>query len=122
MNYMSMVVPFFLGTLFFYFIIFVIDHFKDKHQESKMINSHIRNWFLYAVVEAEKQFGPKMGKIKKSAVYDAFIQRFPNMKFISEDQFDKLIDDSLSFLHQLMEGNQKISNYIDDDNKLTSLF
>ena len=43
---------------------------------------NIKEWLLYAVVEAEKNLGSKTGKIKLRQVYDEFIRSLIEMKKI----------------------------------------
>ena len=59
--------------------------------------NNIKEWLLYAVVEAEKELGSKTGKIKLRQVYNEFIITFPIIsKLITFDIFSKLVDIAVS--------------------------
>lgn len=94
------------------FIAFAISIFKDdfltKEQEKKL-----KEWLLYAVLEAEKEFGSKTGRIKLRYVYDKFINLFPKIaKIISFQRFSDLVDEALAEFDYLINNNEAISNYV----------
>lgn len=73
----------------------------------------IKEWLLYAVVEAEKNLGSKTGKIKLRQVYDEFIRTFPIIsKIISFNLFSSLVDNSLIEMKKILESNETIKEYI----------
>ena len=74
---------------------------------------NIKEWLLYAVVEAEKNLGSKTGKIKLRQVYDEFIKTFPIIsKIISFNLFSKFVDTSLIEMKKILESNETIKEYI----------
>ena len=74
---------------------------------------NIKEWLLYAVVEAEKNLGSKTGKIKLRQVYDEFIKTFPIIsKIISFNLFSKFVDTSLIEMKKILDSNTKISQYV----------
>ena len=74
---------------------------------------NIKEWLLYAVVEAEKNLGSKTGKIKLRQVYDEFIRTFPIIsKIISFSLFSSLVDTSLIEMKKILESNTTISQYV----------
>lgn len=74
---------------------------------------NIKEWLLYAVVEAEKNLGSKTGKIKLRQVYDEFIRTFPIIsKIISFNLFSSLVDTSLIEMKKILDSNTTISQYV----------
>ena len=48
--------------------------------------SKVREWLLWAVTTAEKEYGSGTGQIKLRAVYDLFLAKFPKLSiFVSFD-------------------------------------
>lgn len=73
----------------------------------------IKQWLLQAVVQAEKELGSGTGKIKLSAVYDMFIERFPVVsKLVSFNTFSSMVDDVLETIRKLLESNKSLEEYI----------
>ena len=70
-----------------------------SQQESK-----VKEWLLFAVVQAEKQLGGGTGKIKLRLVYDMFVTKF--------EQFSLLVDEALEEMKNITKDNVSISNYI----------
>ena len=72
----------------------------------------IREWLLYAVVEAEKTLGSGTGTLKLRYVYSMFIDKFPAMvDIISFELFSKLVDEVLTQMKHLLESNIDIASY-----------
>ena len=77
---------------------------------------NIKEWLLYAVIEAEKSLGSKMGKVKLRQVYDEFILTFPLIsKIISFKSFSYLVDLSLNEMEKLLSSNYKLKEYIEGE-------
>ena len=75
--------------------------------------NNIKEWLLYAVVEAEKELGSKTGKIKLRQVYNEFIITFPIIsKLITFDVFSKLVDIALIEMKKLLNTNINCRLYI----------
>lgn len=73
-----------------------------------------KKWLLYAVLEAERQFGSKTGQVKLSYVYSWFIQQYPVLsKFITFEAFSKLVDQVLEEMRHLIETNPAVKAYVD---------
>lgn len=73
----------------------------------------IQEWILYLVIEAERQFGSKMGKVKLRYVYDKFLERFDYLgKIISFDKFSELVDKALSTMKDMISQNDKLKEYV----------
>ena len=75
----------------------------------------VKQWLLYAVVQAEKEFGSGTGKIKLRYVYDMFIVRFPWMaQVITFETFSGLVDKALEEMRVLLETNKQVQLYVTD--------
>lgn len=75
---------------------------------------NIKEWLLYAVVEAEKSLGAKMGKMKLRQVYDWFISTFPILsKFITFKAFSNLVDFALQEMKEILETNPVCKEYVE---------
>lgn len=89
-----------------------------KRKPSSVDLTKIQQWLVWAVLEAEKTFGGKMGEIKLRYVYDLFVSKFPSFaKDIDFDSFRKMVDIALQKLNQLLSVNEKLQKYITGDNK-----
>ena len=75
--------------------------------------STVREWLLYAVIEAEKCYQSGTGALKLRATYNEFCQVFPNLvAIISFELFSKLVDEALVQMKQLLETNKDIDEYV----------
>ena len=78
--------------------------------------NHIKEWLLFAVIEAEKQLGSKTGKIKLRQVFDWFINTFPiASKFVSFNNFSNLVDVALDEMAEILENNKTIKEYVEGE-------
>ena len=75
----------------------------------------VKEWLLFAVTEAEKEFGSGTGQIKLRYVYDKFLTKFPYLtSVISFELFSNLVDETLIKFRELLELNKNIQNYVDN--------
>lgn len=73
----------------------------------------VKEWLLFAVVQAEKELGAKTGQIKLRYVYDMFLSKFPALvNIISFEQFSELVDEALDEMKHLMSTNNNIKIYV----------
>ena len=95
-------------------VIFVVYNFITQTKEQQIAN--IKQWLIYACIEAEKLLGSKTGKVKLRYVYDLFVSKY---KFISciipFDTFSSWVDDSLVQMREMIEQNMAIENYVGVD-------
>ena len=78
----------------------------------------VQEWLLYAVAEAEKQFGSGTGQLKLRYVYDNFVARFPAVaQVISFDAFSLLVDKALEKFNTMINSNKKLQTYIETGEK-----
>lgn len=86
-------------------IVFIINETKN-----------IKEWLLYAVIEAEKQLGSKTGKIKLRQVYDDFIRCFPIIsKIMPFTAFSRLVDLALVEMKDILETNKQCKLYVEGE-------
>lgn len=70
----------------------------------------IRGWLLQAVILAEQEYGSGTGKMKLSAVYDAFCIALPWFaKTLSFELFSKFVDDALEEAKGILAKNQNMA-------------
>ena len=87
-----------------------------KQPSEDQINS-LKEWLLYAISIAEKNFGSGNGEIKLRYVYDLFLKAFPALTdYISFENFSKLVDNSLDELEKLLENNNVINELVTGKN------
>lgn len=73
----------------------------------------VKEWLLWAVIQAEKDLGGGTGTIKLRYVYDLFVTTFPDVaKMISFDTFSKWVDEVLVYMRRLLESNMDIRYYV----------
>lgn len=75
----------------------------------------VKEWLLYAVTAAEKEFGSGTGQIKLRYVYDKFLTKFPHLTtIISFELFSNLVDEALVKFKEILETNTNIQKYVGD--------
>lgn len=90
--------------------IYIFINKPTKEQISK-----IKEWLLYAVMEAEKELGGGTGQLKLKFVYDMFITRFPALStMISFTTFNKLVEEVLEEFKEILETNESIKEYVNN--------
>jgi hypothetical protein len=73
----------------------------------------IKQWLLWAVTEAEKEFGSGTGQLKLAKVYDMFVTRFPKLQVIVPfSLFSKLVDEALEIMENMLK-NDKIKAVVE---------
>ena len=76
----------------------------------------IKQWLLYAVIEAEKEFGSGTGKMKLRQVYDAFVSKFPwAAQVVSFELFSVWVDEVLIEMRELLQNNVNIKQYVEGE-------
>lgn len=70
----------------------------------------VKEWLLYAVLEAEAEFGGGTGQLKLRYVYDLFLSKFPDIaKVITFATFSALVDEVLEDMRHILETNLDIT-------------
>lgn len=97
-------------------ILFVVKFLKLSPEQQK---ERIKTALLAIVTEMEKQYGPKTGSIKRSQAYSQLVKLFPVLTiFLSQETFDKLLDEALVILNASLESNEKVANYVGEDKEV----
>lgn len=93
-------------------IISVYCFFKMSKEEQV---AKVREWLLLAVCEAEKALGSGTGRLKLRMVYGEFVNKFTWVaKFMTFDDFSKMVDDALNEMKILIETNEAIKSFIEN--------
>ena len=67
----------------------------------------IRSWLLWAVTQAEKEFGSGTGKLKLAFVYDMFIAKFPKLQIVIPFKlFSALVDQALTVMKEMLKNER----------------
>ena len=91
-------------------VLFVVKFLKLSPEQQK---KRIKTALLAIVTEMEKQYGPKTGAIKRSQAYNQLVALFPVLTFfLSQETFDKLLDEALVILNASLESNEKVADYV----------
>lgn len=92
-----------LGVVYFY-----VKKFAKLPTEEQI--EKVKEWLLWAVLQAEAEFGGGTGQLKLHYVYDMFVQRFPAIaQAITFDMFSKLVDEVLIRMRKILETNLDIT-------------
>lgn len=99
------------GTLLLATALFQLVRFF--RQPSDVQVRQVKEWLLFAVTEAEKQFGSGTGNLKLRSVYDLFVARFPWIaRVIPFATFAFWVEEALENMQQWLEKNQAIADYV----------
>lgn len=81
-----------------------------EHQITK-----IKEWLLFAVIQAEKELGGGTGQVKLRYVYDMFVTKFKFVQFlITFEEFSEMVDDSLDIMRGMLSTNNKVKEYVEE--------
>lgn len=73
----------------------------------------VKTALLYMVTEAEKELKSKTGRVKRSMVWEWLVERFPIISlFITEEKYDKLLDQALDEFRKMLEDNDSLYDYV----------
>lgn len=111
-----------LYTILFYIILIIATIFSVariieffKFPRSKQIEC-MKEWLVYAVSLAEKEFGGGTGVLKLRQVYDNFVSKFPALVgFITFEKFSEYVDEALVSMRDMLENNKNVSTYVNGE-------
>lgn len=93
------------------FAIYIILRFLKLTPQQQL--DKVRIALLYMVTEAEKELKGKTGRVKRSMVWEWLVERFPFITlFITEEQYDRMLDQALEEFKKLLEDNQSLYDYV----------
>lgn len=76
----------------------------------------VKQWLLWAVILAERDFSSGCGVLKLRHVYDLFIKAFPSLTpIVPFDIFKIWVDEALEQMRHLIETNKNIKDYIEGE-------
>lgn len=102
----------------FAFVVIAIVKLIKSGNEAQLAN--LKEWLLYATVEAEKALGSGTGKLKLRTVYDMFLAKFPWLaKIVTFETFSKLVDDALNNMNDLLATNPAVQSYVGTSKEFT---
>ena len=71
----------------------------------------VKEWLLFAVVQAEKELGSGTGQLKLRYVYNLALSKFPIfIKLIPFELFSSFVDGALQQLENLIENSEGVKN------------
>lgn len=74
----------------------------------------VREWLIFATIEAEKALGSKTGQVKLRYCYDMFVDKFKFVALlITFDEFSELVDEALDSVRHMLNTNEKLQEYIE---------
>lgn len=92
-------------------VVFRIKKFFETPKDNQL--NKVREWLLYAVTMAEKEYGSGLGKIKLRYTYDLFLVKFPWLaRVITFEMFSELVDKALEEMRSMLEQNEKVSELV----------
>ena len=95
-------------------VVYAIKVFWQLPKEEKL--AKVQEWLLYAVAQAEREFGSGTGQLKLRYVYDNFVARFPAIADkISFAAFSLLVDAALEKFNNMLTSNIKVQNYVNKE-------
>ena len=78
----------------------------------------IKEWLVYATIQAEKELGGGTGQLKLRLVYDMFVTKFPWLsKIIPFSFFSYLVDEALKTMNDMLNTNSAVANYVIGEEK-----
>lgn len=87
------------------------DQLKQLYEQSDKVISLIQEGILDMVTSAEKKYGSKTGRIKKSAVYNMIVEKYPDIvtylkeNVLTEDYIDSCIEQGVNLMNEMIRSN-----------------
>jgi hypothetical protein len=73
----------------------------------------VKEWLLYAVTLAEKEFGSGTGEIKLRYVYNLFVEKFYWLaKVVKFETFQSWAETALAQMKELLETNEAVDELV----------
>ena len=91
---------------------YVAYRFFNQPTQAQIAN--IKEWLLWAVIEAEKEFGSETGKLKLRKVYDMAVARFDWIAYIPFTMFQDWVDEALEIMRKLLAENGEVARYVNE--------
>lgn len=90
---------------------------KSEEEKREIALTQIRQSMLELVVKAEKEYGEKTGKLKRSKVFEEIYSKYPELKSIVsqedlEKEIDNIIQENLDQMKKMFENNKDFEEFI----------
>lgn len=93
------------------FTVYVVLRFLKLTPQQQL--DKVKTALLYMVTEAERELKSKTGRVKRSMVWEWLVERFPIISlFITEEKYDKLLDQALEEFKKMLENNDSLYDYV----------
>lgn len=93
------------------FAVAAVVRFFRQPSEQQIVK--VKEWLLWAVISAEREFGGGTGTVKLRSVYDLFVARWPWLaKLISFETFSGWVDEALDNMRKLLEKDLNVAAYV----------
>jgi len=100
------------------FVLAVFYIYKFAGLPTKAQLEKVKEWLLFAVIQAEKDLGGGTGQLKLRTVYDMFVQRFPDLAaFLPFNAFSDLVDEALEEMRELLAKNTAVQTFVEEGAK-----
>jgi hypothetical protein len=91
-------------------VILAIIRFLQLPADKQIAN--LKEWLLFAVIQAEKELGSGTGQLKLRQVYDWAVSKFPWVQFLPFDTFSGWVDEALNGMEEMLQTNGQIKSYV----------
>ena len=97
------------------------DQLKQMYEQSDKVISLIYSGILDMVTTAEKKYGSKTGRIKKSAVYNMIVEKYPDIvtylkeNVLTEDYIDSCIEQGVILMNDMIKSNKVLQKTLGVD-------
>ena len=89
--------------------------YKFYHLPSSTQLAKVKEWLIFACMEAEKELGSGTGQLKLRMVYDMFLTKFSWLsKYITFEKFSGLVDDSLTKFKNMLGSNDSVKKLVEE--------
>lgn len=90
---------------------------KSEEEKKEIALNQIRQSMLELVVKAEKEYGEKTGKLKRSKVFEEIYSKYPELKAIVsqedlEKEIDNIIKENLDQMKKMFENNKDFEEFV----------
>lgn len=73
----------------------------------------VKEWLIFACMEAEKELGEKTGQLKLRMVYDMFLSKFTWLaKVITFEKFSQYVDEALDKFKEMLSDNKAVQELV----------
>lgn len=94
-------------------VIALIVKFFNLPTEAQL--SKVKEWLVWACMQAEKELGGKTGQLKLRMVYDMFLSKFGWLaKVVTFEQFSKMVDEALERFKRMLESNVAVKAIVEE--------